>query len=266
MSENKTLRKSNITDEAFIEAVKTSFSIAEVLRKLNVEPHGSSNRVFKNRAGKLNLDLSHFTGRGHLKGKTHNYNEVMSLDVVMIADSSHCLNESIKKRIINDGLLINECVKCKTKNIWNNKPITLHFDHINGNSFDHRLENLRILCPNCHSQTKTYKNKNNIKDPNKINNKSVVKRRIKKENKCEICLIECCPNSKYCIECFNSNRKELQTKYEYKTKIEWPSTEELINRANNTSFLQVGRELGVSDNAVRKRIKKHPTNKMEIIK
>jgi len=53
-----------------------------------------------------------------------------------------------------------KCVECGIGNEYNGKPITLELDHINGDNLDNKLENLRILCPNCHSQTPTYKSKN----------------------------------------------------------------------------------------------------------
>ena len=65
----------------------------------------------------------------------------------------------LKKRLIFEGLLEDKCKDCGNEGIWNNKPITLELDHINGDDNDNRLENLRILCPNCHSQTPTFRKK-----------------------------------------------------------------------------------------------------------
>ena len=68
------------------------------------------------------------------------------------------------KRIIDDNLIEYKCQECGLKDSWNNKMLVLHLDHINGISNDHRLENLRFLCPNCHSQTDTYTDKNSYKN------------------------------------------------------------------------------------------------------
>ena len=65
----------------------------------------------------------------------------------------------LKKRLLAEGLLKNKCSACGVPDSWNRKPLVLELDHINGNSKDHRLENLRILCPNCQSQTSTFRNK-----------------------------------------------------------------------------------------------------------
>jgi predicted RNA-binding Zn-ribbon protein involved in translation (DUF1610 family) len=66
---------------------------------------------------------------------------------------------SVRRVIIKDGLLPYKCSECGI-NEWNDKKLALHLDHINGKNGDHRLENLRFLCPNCHSQTDTYTGKN----------------------------------------------------------------------------------------------------------
>lgn len=65
----------------------------------------------------------------------------------------------LKKRLLSENILKNECSECGISE-WMGKPISLQLDHINGNKRDHSLINLRILCPNCHSQTDTYTGKN----------------------------------------------------------------------------------------------------------
>jgi 5-methylcytosine-specific restriction endonuclease McrA len=70
---------------------------------------------------------------------------------------------SLKKRLITEGYMKHECVECGQKDTHNGKPLTLQLDHINGVNNDHRLENLRLLCPNCHTQQDTYAGKNNRK-------------------------------------------------------------------------------------------------------
>jgi 5-methylcytosine-specific restriction endonuclease McrA len=65
----------------------------------------------------------------------------------------------IKGRLLRAGLLQNRCQVCDLTE-WRGKPINMHLDHISGMKTDHRLENLRMLCPNCHSQTETYGGRN----------------------------------------------------------------------------------------------------------
>ena len=69
------------------------------------------------------------------------------------------LRKDVKKRMVSEGHLENKCYECGITD-WNSKPLVCHLEHINGISNDHRLENLTMLCPNCHSQTSTYAGKN----------------------------------------------------------------------------------------------------------
>jgi len=86
----------------------------------------------------------------------------------------------LKNRLIEEGIKSNKCEECGISE-WNGKPINCQLDHINGNSTDHSLSNLRILCPNCHSQTDTFCGKNKNTKPKTLENLSN-KRNIKLEN------------------------------------------------------------------------------------
>jgi len=240
------------SDLDFIEAVRTSFSIRETLHKLGLAPVGGAYRTFYIRVKRLNIDTSHFTGQGHLKNKNHNWSSKISLDQLLTANSSKVLGAHFKKRLLAEGFLKNICYKCGLKDFWCGQPIVLHIDHINGDHFDHRLENLRLLCPNCHSQTPTYCSKNFEIKYSKIKNGNFVpQERIK----CLLCNKELKDNrSTYCIKCYNGNRRKLQSSRETATKIIWPSLEELESKLKNMSYAALGRELGVSDNAIRKHI------------
>jgi 5-methylcytosine-specific restriction endonuclease McrA len=66
---------------------------------------------------------------------------------------------SIKRRLLELGWLTNRCSRCGIAD-WRGRPLTIHVDHINGINDDWRLENLRMLCPNCHSQTPTFSGRN----------------------------------------------------------------------------------------------------------
>lgn len=154
------LRKRSFTDEQFIEAVKTSQSVAQVLKKLNLSIFGANYRATKILLERLHLDTSHFTGKGHLKGKTHNWTRRQKTEEIFIENSTYTNLTLLKKRLVRDLNWKYRCEECDLSDLWNSRLLSLHLDHKNGNNRDHRLENLRFLCPNCHSQTETYCGKN----------------------------------------------------------------------------------------------------------
>ncbi len=81
------------------------------------------------------------------------------MDTILVENSSY-KSSGLKKRLVREGVLEDLCKSCGLGPVWNGRPITLQLDHRNGVSNDHRLENLRILCPNCHSQTDTWTGRN----------------------------------------------------------------------------------------------------------
>jgi Zn finger protein HypA/HybF involved in hydrogenase expression len=88
-----------------------------------------------------------------------------SNDIVFVENSSYA-RHNLKRRIIEEKLLEYKCICCGNIGEHNNQPLTLQLDHINGVNNDHRLENLRFLCPNCHTQQDTYAAKNILKQKN----------------------------------------------------------------------------------------------------
>jgi len=80
------------------------------------------------------------------------------LPLRLLLSKSRC-NKTVKVRLLADGLLANVCSECGISE-WRGKPLSIQMDHVNGDPYDHRLENLRMLCPNCHSQTETFGTRN----------------------------------------------------------------------------------------------------------
>lgn len=148
-----------VPEDLFISSIKESLTTAQALIKMGIAPVAGAYNHFNLRVKMLQIDTSHFTGQRHTKGKIGCTNRVL-LSELLVEDSIRTLTVSYKKRIIREGLLENKCDCCGLGCEWQGKPISLQIDHINGNHLDHRIENLRILCPNCHSQTDTFCSKN----------------------------------------------------------------------------------------------------------
>lgn len=147
------------TDKQFINAVKSSISIREALIKLHLKPAGGNYQFFRLNVKRLNLDISHFLGKSHLLGKHHNWVKKQPLSVVLVRNSDYKTSNQLRRRLLKEKILEPKCSCCKRKT-WMGKPISLELDHINGVRNDNRIENLRLLCPNCHAQTDTYRGKN----------------------------------------------------------------------------------------------------------
>ncbi len=123
-------------------------SKAFICRELNCKPE-----TFNFYLTKLSIDYEgNQAGIGLFKSK-------VPLEDIITNKVPFSDNTSLKKRLIHEGLMINECDECGNDGVWNDKPITLELDHKNGDRFDNRLKNLRLLCPNCHSQTPTFRKK-----------------------------------------------------------------------------------------------------------
>lgn len=198
------------TDEQLTEAVKLSTNYAEVMRNLNLKPRGSNYSTVKRSITRLELDVTHFYGQAWRKGKVGGGTRKPIEEFLVFG---HTNTSHLKNRLIKEELLERKCYGCLNV-VWQGQPIPLELEHKDGVNENNVLDNLTLLCPNCHALTETYRGKN-------------VKVR--------------------------ANRKPYQRKSRA-TKIDWPSNEELLDRLAKSNYSAVGRELGVSDNAVRKRL------------
>lgn len=155
-------------------------------------------------------------------------------------------SSDLKKRLIEEGLKEDKCEICGQLPEWNGKELILQLDHINGDHNDNRLENLRILCPNCHTQTETFGNK-----------------RRKEIKLCPDCGCEIDRRSEYCRSC---SAKHKNTKLHKVSLEQRPSKEELFEMIKTMSFTEIGKKYGVCDNSIRKWCKNYglPSTKKEL--
>jgi len=127
---------------------------------LRLSPVGGSYKTMYDHFARLGLDTSHFTGQGHLKGKIPSWTPKRPLVEILVEHSTYRDNRKLKRRLLREGLLVNRCYECGLEPLWQGKPLVLVLDHINGKSSDYRIENLRLLCPNCNSQQDTFAGRN----------------------------------------------------------------------------------------------------------
>jgi len=163
-----------LVDKDLLEKItKESSSINQILLSLKLDNKSASYRSLKERLAFDDIDFSHIVlGLAHNKGKSFISKTKTPLEDILVINSTFS-RTNLKIRLLKEGLLNNKCSICGQLPIWNNKPLSLQIDHINGVPDDNRLENLRILCPHCHSQTDTFAGKSNRKNfdllPSEIN-------------------------------------------------------------------------------------------------
>lgn len=219
----------NSSDEVFKKIVSESFSIREIILKLGLEYSESYYKTINRRINEGNIDISHMK---RISSQIHFTKSKTPLSEILVENSSYNRNH-LKNRLIKEKLLINNCYECGLGGVWNGKPLSLQLDHINGKNNDNRITNLRLLCPNCHSQTETFGARNHKKISLKCKNCSST---VSKKS-----------SSGLCRKCYN------QTLF----KVARPTLNELIQSVSELGYVKTGIRFGVSDNTIRKWIRNY---------
>ena len=224
--------------DKLIENADKCINMLDLCHKMGIEHVGGEDyKEIRELARELGLTLK-FSYKRSLWSKS----ERKPINEILVENSEYKNTTTLKNRLLKEGIKENVCEICGI-NEWNGKPISLQIHHINGIHTDNRLENLMLLCPNCHSQTDTYAGKNTNKYISGTTRCTSQKRTMSKEE-------------------WENFRENAWSKNH-------PAKETLIEIFLQTgSFLQTGKVYGVSDNAIKKWFKHYgmPTKKKELIK
>lgn len=203
-----------------------STSMHEFIKKLGYKSDCQKNQI-KNKCQQLGINLDHFTGLSHEKIKRTKEN--------IFVENSDASQTTLREWFKKETSVKYECAICGQKPIWNNKPLTLTLDHINGINNDNRIENLRWVCPNCDRQLDTFGSKNPIRK-HSLKPKTI--------NHCISCGAIISDQAHQCIKCYGKSIRQ----------VERPDADTLqkLLLTNKGNFTQVGKIFNVSDNTIRK--------------
>jgi len=218
--------------EEFLSIIKESFTITECLQKLGLVNKGRNNKTFLARVQKENISIEHI--RKQSASVSQSKRRIPLEDFLVLGREVQ--GSSIKRKLISAGLMKDECSVCGQLPEWNSKPLTLELDHINGNRLDNRIENLRIICPHCHSQTDTFRGRANR---GKKHYTEYVK------YYCQDCNEEITSGASRCATCYQKSQR----------KVDRPNKDILLADIAELGYSGTGRKYGVSDNSIRKWLK-----------
>ncbi|KKR00224.1 MAG: hypothetical protein UT24_C0015G0032 [Candidatus Woesebacteria bacterium GW2011_GWB1_39_12] len=244
----------SIGKEEFAKLVAEAYCIADIIFEIGFDNYSTSHyKRVRERITEEHLTSDHLIRGGLAKNRIilPGICKKIPIEEILVENSSYN-RTNLKKRLIKNGMLKEKCAKCGMNNEWQSEKLVLQIDHINGIWNDNRIDNLRLLCPNCHSQTKTFTSKNRGRGTKKITDRkyiftgqqnSIIKPNNIRKKYCHNCGKEIvAAKTGMCAECYHV----------FARKVIRPSSEELLNLMKRHSLCAIGRIYGVSDNAVRK--------------
>jgi hypothetical protein len=238
-------RRPPFTESAAREAIAKSSCWSDALRELGYEVKGSNHRTLKKYAHLWGIAVDHFDP--HIGRKRAAAARAPPLSAVLVANSRYPRGR-LKERLYAEGLKRRECETCGQGEQWQGRQMSLVLDHINGVATDHRLPNLRILCPNCAATLDTH-----------------CGRSLPRSRVCPNCRDRFAPTHirhRYCsLRCWGAVRARddysgpganLGIPHPENRKVERPVYWKLLEEIEELGYCGVGRRHGVSDNAIRK--------------
>jgi hypothetical protein len=212
------------------------------LRLLKYRSAGGNWKTLKKYTQLWGISTDHFDAHSaSVQGLRRRHNRSLPLHEVLVKNSTYG-RAHVKRRLLAEGLVEPRCELCGQDEHWHGRKLALILDHINGVPNDHRLENLRILCPNCAATLETHCGRKNKRPP----------------RRCAFCGTDFRPSfrrQRYCSR--DCGQRVAWANRRSRRKVERPPYEQLLEEIEATSYRAVGRNYGVADNTIRKWIRQY---------
>jgi hypothetical protein len=231
-------RHTAYTEDEVRDAVANAPSIAAALRRLGLRAAGGNYQTLKKLIGFYGISTDHFDPYWALNGPQ--MHKRVPLEEILVEGSAYN-RAKLKERLYQEGLKVRACELCGQGEKWRGRRMSLIIDHINGVGDDNRLENLRIVCPNCAATLETH-----------CGRKNTVNRRPRACLHCGSTFIPKYDANRYCSRACGMRSQGPRDPHPERRKAERPPYEQVLTEIAELGYSGVGRRYGVSDDAVRK--------------